>query len=50
MVLDLRDNPGGYLGSAIFMCNEFLEKGELIVYTKGSIEVKKKYFLMLGEA
>ena len=28
MVLDLRDNPGGYLGS-IFMCNEFLEKGEL---------------------
>ena len=44
MVLDLRDNPGGYLGSAIFMCNEFLEKGELIVYTKGKYRDKEEIF------
>ena len=28
LVLDLRGNPGGYFGSAIYMCNEFLEEGE----------------------
>ncbi len=44
MVLDLRDNPGGYLGSAIFMCNEFLEKGELIVYTEGKYRSKEEIF------
>ena len=44
MVLDLRDNPGGYLGSAIFICNEFLEKGELIVYTQGKYRVREEIF------
>ena len=44
MVLDLRDNPGGYLGSVIFMCNEFLEKGELIVYTKGKYRNREEIF------
>ena len=48
MVLDLRDNPGGYLGSAIFMCNEFLEKGELIVYTKGKYRSKEEIFSDAG--
>ena len=34
-IVDLRGNPGGYMEMAILMVNEFLEQGELIVYTKG---------------
>ncbi|MBP5170726.1 MAG: S41 family peptidase [Bacteroidales bacterium] len=34
-VIDLRTNSGGYLTSAINMINEFLDKGQLIVYTEG---------------
>jgi carboxyl-terminal processing protease len=34
-VIDLRDNPGGYMDAAINMVNEFLPKGQLIVYTEG---------------
>ncbi len=35
LVIDLRGNTGGYLGAAIRMVNEFLPKGDLIVYTEG---------------
>ena len=34
-IIDLRDNPGGYMESAIYMINEFLSKGQLIVYMEG---------------
>ena len=34
LTLDLRDNPGGYLGIAEQMADEFLEDGKLILYTK----------------
>ncbi|MDR0573052.1 MAG: S41 family peptidase [Tannerella sp.] len=34
-IIDLRDNPGGYMESAIYMINEFLSKGSMIVYTQG---------------
>ncbi len=34
LILDLRDNGGGYLGQAIEMANMFLRKDELIVYTE----------------
>lgn len=34
LVLDLRDNPGGYLGIAEQMADEFLEEGKLILFTK----------------
>jgi len=34
LVLDLRDNPGGYLGIAENMADEFLEDGQLILFTK----------------
>lgn len=34
-IIDLRYNGGGYLHSVIQMVNEFLDKGELIVYTEG---------------
>ena len=35
LVLDLRNNGGGFLDQAIYITNEFLEKGEGIVYTEG---------------
>ena len=41
LVLDLRDNPGGFLGIAERIADEFLEKGKLILFTKnkkGKIE------------
>ena len=35
MIIDLRDNTGGYMGAAMQMLNEFLPKGQTIVYTEG---------------
>ena len=44
LVLDLRDNPGGYLGIAEKMADEFLKKGKLILFTKNkSGTIKKAY-------
>src|SRR6056297_789425 len=34
LVLDLRDNPGGYLGVAEKMADEFLQENKLILFTK----------------
>ncbi len=34
LLLDLRGNAGGYLDQAILIANEFLHKGQLIVYTE----------------
>lgn len=36
LVFDLRDNPGGYLDQALYLSNEFLDKGDLIVYMQGA--------------
>ncbi len=35
MVLDLRGNAGGYLDIAVGLANEFLERGQLVVYQVG---------------
>ncbi|MBK8290899.1 MAG: S41 family peptidase [Flammeovirgaceae bacterium] len=35
LVLDLQGNPGGYMDQAIGIADEFLKKGEKIVFTKG---------------
>lgn len=35
LILDLQGNTGGYLYTAIDMCNQFLGDKELIVYTQG---------------
>ena len=35
LVLDLQDNGGGYMIAAVQIANEFLPKGDLIVYTDG---------------
>jgi carboxyl-terminal processing protease len=44
LVIDLRSNPGGYLGAVIKMVNEFLDKGDLIVYTQGRTQPKKSFY------
>ncbi|TSJ75105.1 S41 family peptidase [Rariglobus hedericola] len=35
LIIDLRDNPGGLLNSAVEVAEPFFNKGELIVYTQG---------------
>ena len=35
LIIDLRDNTGGYMEAATRMVNEFLPEGKLIVYTQG---------------
>ena len=35
LILDLQENGGGYLKAAVDIANEFLQKGDLIVYTEG---------------
>lgn len=34
-IVDLRGNTGGFMDQAIYMANEFLPAGKMIVYTKG---------------
>lgn len=43
LVLDLRDNPGGYLTAAIDICDELLAGNKMIVYTKGRKQPLKEY-------
>lgn len=38
LVLDLRSNPGGLLIEAVRICNLFVDKGEMIVSTKGKVK------------
>lgn len=38
LVLDLRNNPGGLLSSAVEVSQTFLKRGDLIVFTKGRSE------------
>jgi carboxyl-terminal processing protease len=37
LLLDIRNNPGGPLDQAIKVSNEFLQRGKMIVYTRGRI-------------
>lgn len=43
LVIDLRDNGGGILESAVQMANEFLPKNRLIVYTQGRKSPRVNY-------
>ena len=35
LLFDLRDNSGGYLDQALMLSNEFLERGDCVVYMEG---------------
>ncbi len=43
LILDLQDNGGGYLQAAVQICNEFLQKNDLIVYTQGRTTRQQEY-------
>jgi carboxyl-terminal processing protease len=43
LILDLRENGGGYMNAAIFIADQFLNGNELIVYTKGKARQKVDY-------
>ncbi len=43
LILDLRNNPGGLLTSAVEVTEKFIEPGKLIVYIKGRAGKKDEY-------
>ncbi len=43
LILDLRDNPGGYIDAATSMADDFLDDKKLIVYTKGIHTLRTEY-------
>lgn len=43
LIVDLRDNTGGYLKPAVQIANEFLPKNKLIVYTEGRKSPRQDY-------
>ena len=45
IILDLRDNPGGLLDAALGILNKFIDKGNLLLTTKGRLlDSERKYF------
>jgi carboxyl-terminal processing protease len=44
LVLDLRNNPGGLLTSAVEVSEKFLEPGQLVVYTEGRVRNQNMRF------
>lgn len=44
LIVDLRQNTGGYLGAAQMMINEFFPKKQLIVYTEGRAFPRESYY------
>ncbi len=44
LIIDLRDNTGGFMDAAVKMVNEFLPKNELIVYAQGRAYPRTEYY------
>lgn len=49
LVLDLRGNGGGLLTEAVNICNLFVDKGEMIVCTKGKVQKWDRYYKTMRE-
>ena len=43
VILDLRNNPGGLLTEAVSVCENFIERNQLIVYSKGTFQPRRNY-------
>ena len=43
LVLDLRDNPGGYLEGSVYLASEFLPLGKLVVKQEATLYGDKEY-------
>lgn len=44
IVVDLRNNGGGFLNSATQLADEFLQKNKMIVYTEGKSRPKQEFY------
>ncbi len=44
LIIDLRDNPGGFLESSVYIASEFLQKGKLVVKQESSVGINKNYY------
>lgn len=44
LILDLRGNAGGYMDQAILIANEFLPRGNMIVYMEDRTRVKRRQY------
>jgi len=44
LILDLRNNGGGYMNTAIELADQFLEAKKLIVYTQGRTSPREDYY------
>ncbi|MFH0839337.1 MAG: S41 family peptidase [Candidatus Omnitrophota bacterium] len=44
LIIDLRNNPGGLLNSAVDITERFLAPGDMVVYTKGRIKSQNMEF------
>jgi len=45
LILDLRNNPGGLLDTAVAVAEKFIEPGKMVVFTKGRIANQNLEFL-----
>lgn len=45
MVLDVRDNPGGYLDSSVFIASEFLPEDTLVVKQESKVTPTRNYYV-----
>jgi carboxyl-terminal processing protease len=48
LILDLRENGGGFMTAAIFIADQFLKGNEMIVYTQGKARDKQEYLSTPG--
>jgi len=49
LILDLRGNPGGILDAAVGVADHFVDKGQMIVYTKGRTSDSAQEYLAPGK-
>lgn len=49
ILLDVRNNPGGYLGTAVDIAAEFVSRGEVVVWEEGR-DGKRKAYEALGQS
>jgi len=50
IILDIRDNPGGLLDQAFAVSNLFLEKGQLVVFTRGRFKRDESNYITEQES
>ena len=44
LILDLRNNPGGLLNSAVDVCGQFVPPGTMVVYTEGRVPSQRHFY------